>query len=311
MSDYGHDLMFGTFLTPGSERPQDVVRLAQLTERAGLDLVTVMDHPYQPAFLDTWTLLSYLAARTERIRLSGYVLNLPSRPPAVLARSAASLDLLSSGRVELGLGPGDTFAADAVAASGGARRSPAQAVTALGEAIDIIRGIWDVSAPGPFRLDSEHYQISGAQRGPQPAHDISIWVPAAGPRMRRLAGAQADGWITGGLWMTDVPRELSDGNRAIDEAAVAAGRDPRQVRRLFDFSGTFGPAGHGFTTGPPQQWVQQLLPLAMEHGVSVFILVGEDPGAIGRCGREVAPAVREAVARERGEETPKGTAPAR
>ena len=71
MTDYGHDLIFGTFITPQNQRPQDVVGLARLTERAGLDLVTFMDHPYQPAFLDTWTLLSYVAARTERVRLSG------------------------------------------------------------------------------------------------------------------------------------------------------------------------------------------------------------------------------------------------
>jgi alkanesulfonate monooxygenase SsuD/methylene tetrahydromethanopterin reductase-like flavin-dependent oxidoreductase (luciferase family) len=300
MPDYGHSLIFGTFITPQSHRPQDVVALAQLTERAGLDLVTFMDHPYQPAFLDTWTLLSYLAARTERVRLSGYVLNLPSRPPAVLARSAASLDLLSSGRVELGLGPGDTFAADAVAASGGARRTPAQAVTALSEAIDIIRGIWDASAPAPVHLDGQHYRISGAQRGPQPAHDISIWVPAGGPRMRRLVGRKADGWISGGLWMADVPGELEQGNRIIDEAAAEAGRQPREIRRLFDFAGTFGPPGRSFVHGTPQQWAQQLLPLVTEHGVSVLILVGDDPRAIEQWGGEVVPALREAVARERG-----------
>jgi len=299
MSDYGHDLIFGTFITPQSQRPHDVVGLAQLTERAGLDLVTFMDHPYQPAFLDTWTLLSYLAAATERLQLSGYVLNLPSRPPAVLARSAASLDLLSSGRVALGLGPGDTFAASAVAASGGARRTPAQAVTALSEAIDIIRGIWDTSAAGLVRVDGEHYHISGAERGPKPAHDIPIWLPAAGPRMRRLTGQKADGWISGGLWMTDVPDELAHGNRIIDDAAADAGRNPHQIRRLFDFAGTFGPAGRGYVHGPPQQWAQQLLPLVIEHGVSVFILVGEDPRTVERWGREVAPALRDAVARER------------
>jgi luciferase-like monooxygenase len=94
MTDYGHDLIFGTFITPETQRPQDVVELARLTERVGLDLVIFQDHPYQPAFLDTWTLLSYVAAQTERVRLSGYVLNLPSRSPAVLARAAASLDTL-------------------------------------------------------------------------------------------------------------------------------------------------------------------------------------------------------------------------
>ena len=113
MTDYGHDLIFGTFITPETQRPQDVVELARLTERAGLDLVTFQDHPYQPAFLDTWTLLSYVATQTELVRLSGYVLNLPSRSPTVLARAAASLDRLSSGRVELGIGPGDTYALDA------------------------------------------------------------------------------------------------------------------------------------------------------------------------------------------------------
>lgn len=82
------------------------VALARLSERAGLDLVTFQDHPYQPAFLDAWTLLSYVAASTERIKISGNVINLPLRPPVLLARQAASLDLLSGGRFELGLGAG-------------------------------------------------------------------------------------------------------------------------------------------------------------------------------------------------------------
>jgi alkanesulfonate monooxygenase SsuD/methylene tetrahydromethanopterin reductase-like flavin-dependent oxidoreductase (luciferase family) len=300
MTDYGHDLIFGTFITPQNQRPQEAVRLAQLTERAGLDLVTFQDHPYHPGFLETWTLLSYVAAATERVRLSGYVLNLPSRPPAVLARAAASLDLLSSGRVELGIGPGDTFALGAVEAIGGPRRTAAQAVTALDEAIDIIRGIWDAAAPGRVTVDGEQYHVRGAARGPAPAHDISIWVPAGGPRMRRLVGRKADGWISGGLWLTDVPGELARGNRVIDEAAAKAGRDPRQIRRIFDFAGTFSTADRGFAYGSPRQWAEQLLPLAIEHGVSVFILPGDDPDAIERFGHEVAPALREAVASERG-----------
>src|SRR5690242_7946365 len=100
MTDYGHGLVFGTFLTPDNQRSDEVVRLAQHSERVGLDLVTFQDHPYQAGFLDTWTLLSYVAARTETVHLAGNVLNLPLRPPAVLARAAASLDLLSGGRFE-------------------------------------------------------------------------------------------------------------------------------------------------------------------------------------------------------------------
>ncbi|HEY1672584.1 MAG TPA: LLM class flavin-dependent oxidoreductase, partial [Streptosporangiaceae bacterium] len=104
MTDYGHPLLFGSFITPVAADPERTVGLAVLSEQAGLDLVTFQDHPYQPAFLDTWTLLSYVAARTSRVRLAANVTNLPLRPPAVLARSVASLDLLSGGRAELGLG---------------------------------------------------------------------------------------------------------------------------------------------------------------------------------------------------------------
>src|SRR3954449_12180406 len=102
MPDYGRELSFGSFITPANSDPQRAVRLAWLSEQVGLDLVTFQDHPYQPGFLDTWTLISYVAARTERISISGNVTNLPLRPPAVLARSVASLDLLSGGRIELG-----------------------------------------------------------------------------------------------------------------------------------------------------------------------------------------------------------------
>src|ERR1700712_5654061 len=101
MPDYGHDLMFGCFLPPTAADADEVLALAQLADERGLELVTVQDHPYQPAFLDAWTLLSVIAARTTRARVMPNVANLPLRAPAVLARSAASLDLISGGRVEL------------------------------------------------------------------------------------------------------------------------------------------------------------------------------------------------------------------
>src|SRR5690349_10664977 len=117
--DYGHDLEFGTFLTPDAGRPGGVVERARLTERAGLDVVTVQDHPYQPRFLDAFTLLTWIAASTSRVRVFPNVANLPLRPPAVLARQVASLDRLSGGRAELGLGSGAFW--DAIAANGGPR----------------------------------------------------------------------------------------------------------------------------------------------------------------------------------------------
>src|SRR5690606_20217542 len=86
MTDYGHDLLFGTFVAPAAQQAHRIVELAKVADRAGLDLVTFQDHPYQAAFLDTSTLLAYTAAATERVRLSANVASLPLRPPAVLAR---------------------------------------------------------------------------------------------------------------------------------------------------------------------------------------------------------------------------------
>ena len=125
MTDYGQDLQFGTFLTPDASQPDRVVELALLTETAGLELATIQDHPYQARFLDAWALIATIAARTSTLRLTTNVTNLPLRPPFVLAKTVASLDLLSRGRIELGLGAGAFW--DAVAAAGGPRRTPKEA----------------------------------------------------------------------------------------------------------------------------------------------------------------------------------------
>jgi alkanesulfonate monooxygenase SsuD/methylene tetrahydromethanopterin reductase-like flavin-dependent oxidoreductase (luciferase family) len=284
MPDYGHDLLFGTFITPDSRRPQDVVELARLTERAGLDLVTFQDHPYQPAFLDAWTLLSWVASQTTRVRLAPNVANLPLRPPAVLARAAASLDVLSGGRFELGLGAGAFW--EPIEAMGGPRRTPGEAVEALSEAIDVIRAVWSVGeAPRGVYVDGKHYRVRGAKRGPAPAHDIAIWLGALKPRMLRLIGRKADGWLPSYGYLSE--GDLARGNAIIDEAATLAGRDPRQIRRLLN-------------VGPDIATVEGLLPIAIEDGVSAFILWADDAASIEAYGHDVAPALREAVARERG-----------
>src|SRR6185312_10028895 len=164
MPDYGNDLQFGTFVTPTVAQPELPVALAEISEQAGMDLVTFQDHPYQPAFQDTWTLLSYVAARTRRVHLAPNVLSLPLRQPAVMARAAAGLDLLTGGRLELGLGAGAFW--DPIVAMGGPRRSPGESVEALAEAIEIMRGIWDVDDRGVLKVDGRHYAVAGAKRGP-------------------------------------------------------------------------------------------------------------------------------------------------
>jgi alkanesulfonate monooxygenase SsuD/methylene tetrahydromethanopterin reductase-like flavin-dependent oxidoreductase (luciferase family) len=140
MTGYGHTPLFGAFVTPSNDPPQRPVELAVAAERAGFDLVTFQDHPYQARFHDTWTLMAYVAARTSRIRIAGNVLNLPLRQPAVLARSAISLDLLSQGRFEMALGAGGFW--DPIVAMGGRRLTPGQSRRALDEAIRIMRQMW-------------------------------------------------------------------------------------------------------------------------------------------------------------------------
>ena len=303
MTDYGHDLVFGTFHTPTNRDPQVPVRLAQLAETAGLDLVTFQDHPYQPAFLDTWTLLSWVAARTERVTVAGNVLNLPLRPPAVLARAVASLDLLSGGRAALGLGAGGFW--DPIVAMGGTRRTPGESVEALDEALDVIHGLWDTRERRALRVDGRYHQVVGAKRGPEPAHDVPIWLGAYKPRMLRLVARKADGWLPSAGYLKD--GDLARGNAVIDEAAQEAGRHPAEIRRLLNLQGAVSPRREGFLQGPVEQWVEELSELALSDGVASFVLATDDPDTVQVFGQEIAPAVREVVAQER---SSSGTAPA-
>ena len=295
MGDLGHELWFGFFPVPDARQAKEIVRLARLADGLGLDVVGIQDHPYQSRFLDTWTLLSELAGITERLRLMPDVINLPLRPPAVLARAAASLDVLSGGRLELGLGAGAFF--DGVVAMGGPRRTPREAIDALEEAIQVIRALW---TPGrAVTLEGEHYHLHGAKPGPFPPHPIGIWLGAYKPRMLRLTGRMADGWIPSMAYAP--PVELPKMTRTIDEAALEADRDPAAIRRAYNISGRFSTVETGYLQGPPGLWVEQLTDLALEQGMSVFILA---PGAdaetdLRRLAEAVAPGVREAVERAR------------
>ncbi|GAA1555485.1 hypothetical protein GCM10009804_10460 [Kribbella hippodromi] len=288
--DYGHELVFGTFLTPAVDAPDRVIALAQLTEQAGLDLVSFQDHPYQPRLMDAWTLLSVVAAQTQRIKVSTNVANLPMRHPVVLARSVATLDRISGGRVELGLGSGGFL--EAVAANGGPRLTTGQSITALEEAIAIIREVWTPGGGG-IRLAGKHYELAGAKRGPEPAHDVSIWLGAYKPRMLAVTGRLADGWLPSSGYAG--PEQLTAMNKLIDEAAVEAGRDPAAVRRLYNIGGRFGGAGAGgFLQGPEELWIEQLTELTLAEGMSTYILASDEPDDIRRFA-DVAAGVREAV----------------
>lgn len=295
MSDYGHELEFGVFLPPAADQFGEALRLARLADASGLELVSLQDHPYQAQFLDTWTSLTVIAAATENVRVFPNVANLPLRPPAVLARSAASLDIITGGRVELGLGAGAFW--DAVAAMGGPRRTAGESIDALAEAIEVIRTLWTPGRGAKF--EGRHYTLRGAHPGPFPAHDIGIWLGAYKPRMLRLTGRAADGWLPSSPYAP--PEQLTGMNRIIDEAAEEAGRSPADVRRLYNISGSFSGSGKEFLRGPEKVWIEQLAELALTEGMSGFVVMVDAGGDddLRRFAEEVAPGVRELVDQER------------
>jgi alkanesulfonate monooxygenase SsuD/methylene tetrahydromethanopterin reductase-like flavin-dependent oxidoreductase (luciferase family) len=278
------------------------VDLAVVAEQVGLDLVTFQDHPYQPRFLDTWTLLSFVAARTSRVHLAANVTNLPLRPPAVLGRSVASLDLLSGGRVELGLGAGAFW--EGIEAMGGRRLTGGESVQALEEAIEVLRQIWDGDARGGVRVPGEFQRVIGAKRGPNPAHPVEIWVGAYKPKMLDLTGRRADGCLPSLSYLQE--GDIDAGNALIDASAASAGRAPKDIRRLLNINGEFSPTSHGPLHGTPGQWVDELTELALSSGVSSFILGSDNPDDLRRFAAEVAPAVRAQVSTERGSSSTPG-----
>jgi alkanesulfonate monooxygenase SsuD/methylene tetrahydromethanopterin reductase-like flavin-dependent oxidoreductase (luciferase family) len=255
----------GISLVPHTDSLPRIRELIQVADVGGIKLVGIQDHPYQARFLDTFSLIATLLAETRRVSFFTDVANLPLRPPAVLAKAAASLDVVSGGRFELGLGAGAN--ADQIAGFGGPRRSPGESVEALEEAIEVIRLLW--SGERVVSFEGRHYRLADAHPGPLPSNEIGIWLGAFKPRMLDLVGRKADGWLPS-LGMLDAAA-LRAGNARIDASAVAAGRDPRQIRRLLNLQGLIGesrtpPPGRlpvGYLAGeplagPPGWWAETL-----------------------------------------------------
>jgi alkanesulfonate monooxygenase SsuD/methylene tetrahydromethanopterin reductase-like flavin-dependent oxidoreductase (luciferase family) len=296
VTDYGRDVEFGYFPAPAADDYPAIVERTRIADETGLDLIGIQDHPYQRRFLDTFSLISDLAARTHRVRFFPDVANLPLRHPSVMAKAAASIDRISGGRFELGLGTGSFW--DAIVGMGGPRRKPREAVDSLAEAIEVIRLLW--SGNRNLRFEGHHYRLQGIHSGPVPAHDIGIWVGAAGPRMLNLIGRLADGWIPSSGFMP--PERFPEMHERIDEAAQTAGRKPSEVRRIYNVSGTITDGARGdFLEGPASYWVDELTRFSVELGMDAFIFwpAAEPTTQLRHFAEEVAPEVRGAVTRHR------------
>jgi alkanesulfonate monooxygenase SsuD/methylene tetrahydromethanopterin reductase-like flavin-dependent oxidoreductase (luciferase family) len=289
-SSYGRRLEFGLSIVPASANLELARTLARRADELGLDLIGIQDHPYQRRFLDTWSLTADLLARTERIRIFPDVANLPLRGAAMLAKQAASLDVLSGGRFELGLGAGAFW--EGIGAMGGPVRSGREALQALEEAIRVMRAFW--SGERAISFEGQHYSVRGLHPGPAPVHPIGIWLGVGKPRALALTGGLADGWVPSLFWAT--PERVPDMMSRIDAAAAAAGREPSEIRRLYNISGTIadGPT-RGLLDGPPDRWVETLTGFARELGFDTFVFwPGEEEtlAQLERFAEEVVPALR-------------------
>ncbi|MEA2125313.1 MAG: hypothetical protein QOI80_2095, partial [Solirubrobacteraceae bacterium] len=150
---------------------------------------------------------------------------------------------------------------------GGPVRTVGEAIEALEEAIEVIRLMW--SGEPSVSFDGTYYRLADARPGPTPAHPIGIWLGAFKPRMLRLVGRKADGWLPSLGVLTR--EELRDANARIDKTAEQAGRDPRQIRRILNLQGVIGdapapprealPVGYLAgepLAGPPDFWAETL-----------------------------------------------------
>lgn len=288
-SRYGRQLEFGLFPVPNADDVELLRSLARRADELGLDLLGIQDHPYQRRYVETWMLIADLMARTERIRFFPDVANLPLRLPAMIAKQAATLDVLSGGRFELGLGAGAFW--EAIGAMGGPVRSPREALESLEEAIEIIRLVW--SDQRSIAFEGKHYRVKGFHPGPQPAHAIEIWLGVGKPRSLALLGRAADGWVPSLTWAR--PELVPPMMRTIDEAARGTGRDPGHIRRLYNVSGKIvADDVTELLVGPAEHWIETLTSFAVDLGFDTFIFwPSEEPAEqLERFATEVVPALR-------------------
>jgi alkanesulfonate monooxygenase SsuD/methylene tetrahydromethanopterin reductase-like flavin-dependent oxidoreductase (luciferase family) len=287
------DLLFGLDIPAGTDLG-DPVAQARTAETLGFDFVSTADHPCgdRPTY-ETWTMLSWIAAGTERIRVATRVLGVPYRPPAVVAKMAETLDRLSGGRLILGLGGG--YSDDEFRALGLRVPSPRDKVDGLGEAIQITRGLWTQPR---FTFGGRLYHTDAADIEPKPAHHIPIWLGTFGDRALALTGRLADGWIPSlGL----APPDRIPAMRArILAGADAAGRAPDAITCAYNLGirvDETAAVRDGAVIGTPDAVCEQLIGFT-RLGFTAFNFQPAGPDRaeqIERLAKEVIPIVRAAI----------------
>ena len=252
-----------------------VVSVAKAAEAAGFETIAFSDRPPENN-LEAWTLATAVACATERIIVTHSTLNVPYRNPALVAKMAASLDVVTGGgRVLLTIGAGGQ---ESHATSYGMRfGAPGERVDALIDAIHIMRGMWSEES---FSYEGKFHSVDGATLQPKPVNGpLPVFIGAVGPRMLRLAGSLADGWIKNGGWPAS-PEAYAELQEQVERGAEAAGRDPGTLRRVVNCTAyvgsedpatvmpsTFGAAGGLMGTA---EQVLEIIERHREAGVDTF-----------------------------------------
>jgi alkanesulfonate monooxygenase SsuD/methylene tetrahydromethanopterin reductase-like flavin-dependent oxidoreductase (luciferase family) len=284
-------LQIGLDLSTSAASGADPVADARAAEALGYDFVSASDHPSgsHPTF-ETWTLLAWVAASTERIQVASRVLGVPYRPPAMVAKMAETLDRLSNGRLILGLGGG--FSDDEFRAFGLTVPTPREKIDGLEDAIDIARGLW--SQPS-FTYRGAHYQTQDAALEPKPGHHIPIWLGTFGPRALALTGRLADGWIP--TLGHALPEQVPAMRERILRGADDAGRDPADITCVYNLQIRVGEQPErspSTVSGSAEAVIERLLSF-VDLGFTAFnfMPVGPDRDEqVERLAREVIPALR-------------------
>ena len=221
---------FHLFLPQMRLSPEALVERARAAETAGFTGLAVMDHLYPPAAADqpmyeALTTITWLAAATDRLRLGHLVLCDSFRHPAVLARQAVTLDHLSGGRFELGIGSGST--PGELAAFGFGSPTPAQRLERLSETLTLVKKFWTGE---PVDHQGTHFRVQGARQLPVPLGSIPIVVGGTGPSTMAIVAEHADWWNVP-MHQTDrlVPaRPLAGAARVSVQLLVTLVTDERQ-----------------------------------------------------------------------------------
>jgi len=234
--DWGSELEFGIVLHVSAAYASwdTFLKLTLEAEQLGYDSVWVSDHFISPSgrphALESWTVLSALAASTHNIKLGTYVLCNQFRHPSLLARMASSLDNISKGRLELGIGAG--WLKMEHAAFGFNWHKHSTRVERLREAIEIIRNLW---TQNHVSYEGKYYHLNDATLEPKPLQkpNPTIWVGGNSYAIRELVAQVGDGWIP----VLPSPRQLADGVSLIKEKMKRFGREPQGLHVAYGGSG--------------------------------------------------------------------------